>query len=507
MATPPDQPVKKRRIKRPAWTRVWPDLLAFAIGLGLATTSCQSHSTSRLERETVESWPGDFGELVQRWDHLGKYRNYSRLGPEDSLRKADLLARLGYPHEAIKECQALLQWHDDFKKPPLSTQTRMRIARWHQTASPREPFTSMLTQLDVPRLPCHIEETDLPEPYRQPGEENRLEGYPFLSPDVAESLAAKYPLLKHHSLYRFWSSGDGDNLAAVIYDDLGPFVVISRDAGQTWTPPLFLGLHRLPDYDYIIPRDSILPLLDGENVCVEVSVWNRDRSQPGGPLIGYQYHWKKWNRMLRIPIAELARDSDGDGLTDLFEERILTRPDSKDTDGDGLDDARDNQPLMPLPPELSVADQVILAMLGRDYTLFSSLFDLETRSMDLTELEPMAGWDQSHLTPEGEAYYTRLSDTPISVLSTKFMSSESDAFARITGQRRFIVLNSDAREKYRWKFGDEFQPCYNGFQLLLDRKERRAFLEISSGNHSERYALEKKTPRWQIHPLSSCIWD
>ena len=476
--------------------------------LGLCLISCRTpHPPDALEREAVESWSGDFGELVQRLDHLDPYRNASRLGPGDALRKADLLARLGYPREAIKECQSLLRWHPDFQRPPLSTQARQRIARWHRPASPREPFSSILSGLDAPRGPCHIEETDLPEPYRQPGDDQRLAGNPFLPYNESKLLAAKYPVLAHHSLYRFWSSADGSCLAALIYHSAGPFVVISRDAGATWSPPWYLGLHRLPDYTYLFPGDSTLPMLDGDSLCLEVSVWNRDRTKPGGSLMGYQYHWKKWNRMLRIPLAGLARDTDGDTLTDLFEERILTRPDSTDTDGDGLDDARDNQPLMPLPPAQSVTDRIILAMLGHGFTQLSQAFDLETLSMELTESEPLAGWNQSYLAPAGEAYYTQLSAAPISPLSTRFIASESDAFARITGQQRFIVLDAEAREKARQKFGDEFQPSCTGVQLLLDRKERRAFLEVSAGNHSERFALERMPPRWRIHPLSTCLWD
>ena len=490
----------------PGLMRTLRNLAAAILGLGLSSCHTPARSPAR-EPDAVASWSGDFGELIQRLDHLGPYRNASRLGPADALRKADLLARLGYPRAAIQECQTLLRWHPDFQRPPLSTQARQRIARWHRPASPREPFSSRLAQLDTPRGPCHIEETDLPEPYRQPGDDQRLAGNPFLPYDESRLLAAKYPVLEHHSLYRFWSSADGSCLAALIYQTAGSFVVISRDAGSTWSPPWFLGLHRLPDYQYALLGDSTLPMLDGDTLCLEVSVWNRDRTKPGGPLMGYQYHWKKWNRMLRIPLAELARDSDGDTLTDLFEERILTRPDSTDTDGDGLDDARDNQPLMPLPPALSVADRIILAMLGHGFTSLSYAFDLETLSMELTESEPLAGWNQSHLAPAGEVYFTQLSAAPISPLSTQFIASESDAFARITGKQRFIVLDADAREKVRQKFGDEFQPPCTGFQLLLDRKERRAFLEVSAGNHSERFALEWMPPRWRVHPLSTCLWD
>ncbi|MFP5245109.1 MAG: hypothetical protein ACLGH0_00350 [Thermoanaerobaculia bacterium] len=40
------------------------------------------------------------------------------------------------------------------------------------------------------------------------------------------------------------------------------------------------------------------------------------------------------------------KDRDGDGLTDFYEERIVTDPANADTDGDGMSDARDPLPLV-----------------------------------------------------------------------------------------------------------------------------------------------------------------
>src|SRR4030095_8395640 len=48
--------------------------------------------------------------------------------------------------------------------------------------------------------------------------------------------------------------------------------------------------------------------------------------------------------------ADLARDTDGDGLTDLLEERIVTDPNAADTDGDGILDGRDPLPQVALTP-------------------------------------------------------------------------------------------------------------------------------------------------------------
>ncbi len=51
-----------------------------------------------------------------------------------------------------------------------------------------------------------------------------------------------------------------------------------------------------------------------------------------------------------LKLSDLRRDSDGDGLPDLVEERLGTDPHKADTDGDDLPDGRDSNPLCPHKP-------------------------------------------------------------------------------------------------------------------------------------------------------------
>lgn len=46
-------------------------------------------------------------------------------------------------------------------------------------------------------------------------------------------------------------------------------------------------------------------------------------------------------------LADIKRDSDGDGYNDFFENLIFLNPDSRDTDGDGISDFDDRNPLFP----------------------------------------------------------------------------------------------------------------------------------------------------------------
>jgi hypothetical protein len=48
--------------------------------------------------------------------------------------------------------------------------------------------------------------------------------------------------------------------------------------------------------------------------------------------------------VLEAPLSELLKDTDGDGLSDLTEARLLMNPRSTDTDGDGVPDGDDSMP-------------------------------------------------------------------------------------------------------------------------------------------------------------------
>jgi len=459
----------------------------------------------------VDNWQGDFGELVQRISRCGQYEDWTKLNDADYQRKAELLVAHGYIPEALLEFERLLERSTAPTKAPLAANIRSRMAQLRsQLANDgHKPavFNTMLAQLDIPRNKCHITETRLPLIYRQFGREKRLNERPFISQDISPSLSTNYPSLKHCVFYRFWQSKDNVTQAVVVYHSMGPFAVISTDGGKSWNKPLYLGLHRLPDFYYRILGDSKLPLVDGDNLLLEVTVWNRDRSKPGRPLIGYEYHWKKWNRMLRIPIAAISLDSDGDGLTDLFEERILTDPHSKDTDGDQIDDASDNQPLTPFPDKITVQDEVFTAFLGQGMNLFSGLFNLDARLMDLTTSDYKRGHD--YLNETGMKHFTEPSSGPIPPMNTTFIVAERDMLTHITGNQRFIVLNDAATDRYQQKFGEEQFPrwAYANLTIIINPDGAKAFAHIASCNRAEDFSLEKKQEVWHIQRLRSAIYD
>lgn len=198
------------------------------------------------------------------------------------------------------------------------------------------------------------EEQPLPLASRTP----RPQSHPERGDDIAARSERSHPpawarLLPAGELVRY--QVDGSRIVAITasqrLDPVGElssggyWVSLSSDGGKTFAPPLYTGLRVYQPY--VIRPTSRLPLLDGESLRIEVALRRIDPAKVMLPPIALPVVESKDDLYIRIPLAELARDSDGDGLSDLAEQAMLLDPTVADTDADGLDDAHDPLPQVP----------------------------------------------------------------------------------------------------------------------------------------------------------------
>ncbi len=145
---------------------------------------------------------------------------------------------------------------------------------------------------------------------------------------------------------------DGDLIVAITishaldpsepYSAGGYWVSVSKDGGRHFQPPLYTGIRIYEPY--VIMPDSRLALVSGNHLHIEVAqrpMDNHDVGLPGWP--GFTRAFRD-NLYLDIPLSDLERDSDRDGLTDIAERAMWLDPHRRDTDGDGIPDAIDPLP-------------------------------------------------------------------------------------------------------------------------------------------------------------------
>ncbi|MBV8200061.1 MAG: hypothetical protein JOZ15_05490 [Acidobacteria bacterium] len=218
--------------------------------------------------------------------------------------------------------------------------------------------------------------------------------------------------------------------------DGGYWVLRSSDGGKTWRRPLYTGLRvNLP---YTVREESALPLLAGDRLNVEVEIEPID-DEPSHIAAELARRPGQQGLYLEIPFAELERDTDGDGLTDLAERRLLTDPGNPDTNGDGTLDGSDRMPGVPRGDPAAPAARFIAT---------------------LVEDTGIREWPTlSAMTP----------DTLVS-----FAVGERRWFSGLHPSRRLIVLT---QEEYRALSKQISLPIEAWFQILVfDRVGRRAFV-------------------------------
>ncbi|MDZ5648027.1 hypothetical protein [Nitrospirillum sp. BR 11828] len=181
---------------------------------------------------------------------------------------------------------------------------------------------------DKPPLPPPWVSLPLPSIWRGPGAASKSGGTRGMA-----------PLPANFQQVRVWHQGRRVAVISVaaIYDQAsvksrgGYWLHLSDDGGQSWRPPLYTGL--VERFPYVVRRDAKLPLLDGDDLTLAVDAEERVQTETGP--FGEQT-FRRWARdlFLRIPLAELARDSDGDGMSDIAERHLLL-PSAGTTPADG----------------------------------------------------------------------------------------------------------------------------------------------------------------------------
>lgn len=262
-------------------------------------------------------------------------------------------------------------------------------------------------------------------------------------------------------LIRMERSG-GEVIAVTISSSLDPigrletggyWIVLSHDGGVTWSE----YYTSMREYEpYTVTASSALPLLAGDHIRIEV--------ESGEPARKGLY--------LDFDLAALTSDRDGDGLTDLVEERLVTDPDSADTDGDGIDDAHDLLPQVAWQSGTDARSAAVAAVVG------DSAFRRENTAADKTP--------------------PSLKDDPI-----RFLEGDRSLFAPLTMRDRTIVLSGAEVEAYERKFGRTAMESIR--YLLVDPSGTRVLVRLDQTTSGRTILLTKTPGGWTTQEVSSWL--
>jgi hypothetical protein len=262
----------------------------------------------------------------------------------------------------------------------------------------------------------------------------------------------------------------------------GYWLHLSSDQGQHWEGPYYLGFaHQFP---YVVQSASRVPAFDGDRVQIEVERREVDESTITFPPVGLRAKAVATDRFLSVDVTAVKRDSDGDGLTDLLEEKLVLDPMSRDTDGDGLSDRDDPLPLHPRGPDDAT---------GEVGTLLSRLLPSLLGGLTPIQQSAAAGNESSTMSSQ---------PSPLASQRTLFVEVTRWPLPHAAGIR-MVSLSPAMLTKYRAKFGATYPMRFP--DIAFDRTRQRALILYSFGWSGGSMVAEWKDGKWELRQLSSWI--
>ena len=267
------------------------------------------------------------------------------------------------------------------------------------------------------------------------------------------------------------------------YDPVGElsrgayWVLRSHDGGTRWEPPLYTGLRiTMP---YVATPVSKLRMIRRSGIRLEVEVRELDLNSITFPPLFTATSREKRGLFLEIPWELLERDSDGDGLTDLAEERLITDPHVADTDGDGLDDRADLLPQVPL--DAGNDDRATLMQMILEHALGGPRAIVH----EVGDFDEEFGADGVVRTMRGATYASE---------RTGFFVGTRAHFRGVTPSRRVVVLSPVEHAAAERKFGPIFAAQIE--LLIVNRTGDLAFAVWSSRWRGGDGIFEKVDTEW-----------
>jgi hypothetical protein len=254
----------------------------------------------------------------------------------------------------------------------------------------------------------------------------------------------------------------------------GYWLHLSEDGGKSWQPPLYTGLAE--HFPYVIPTESRVRMLAGDRIKLEVKEELIDTASISYPPVGTRIRRKRQGIYLDIPIAELRKDSDGDGLSDIAARHLLL--DQQRDGGTPFVVGQDRKCSAP-----SADTEARLEILKK-------IFQVEARAI----IEPVG--------PRKELIGPWRRSTP-SEKPPIFLLGNPGDYRCLTLDRPMIVYSEADRERLR-----EHSPDFQLIELPpihWNRGHTRGFVNWSMGWAGGTYRLMRNGHDWKLESISEWV--
>jgi hypothetical protein len=257
----------------------------------------------------------------------------------------------------------------------------------------------------------------------------------------------------------------------------GYWLHVSHDGGKHWKQPLYTGL--VARWPYVAKAASALPLIAGNRVQLAVDVAEIDTASIMYPPVVTRNRREMPNRFLSISLKDLARDSDGDGISDVVAHHLLLdQPDTIRPYAVGSDKAGTCGGLAS--PE-RIALMAVLARIADPSA--QAIIEPVKRTLPLS----MLGWQGTDAAPARPA----------------MLQGRAEDFHCLKVDRPVLVFNTAAIEAMK-----PLSPDFHAIDMppiIFNRDKTRGFVSWSAGWAGGTLRLRLIDGRWKIDDIRQWI--
>ena len=178
----------------------------------------------------------------------------------------------------------------------------------------------------------------------------------------------------------------------------------------------------------------------------------------------------------------ISKDSDGDGLTDIVEDKLFTNKFNKDTDGDGISDIFDMNPRVYFPR--TKKSKIFEAILNED---------IGSKYLD---------WTIGRLSFKGDNTASYVTDSTETVL---IVTDDEDLMGIQPKEYRTIFITTDDYKSIAKAYNSELNEMSFTPFFKVDNKKNTYIVSYSFNTGGSRYLIKKTILGWRIKLLSTWI--
>jgi len=281
----------------------------------------------------------------------------------------------------------------------------------------------------------------------------------------------------------------------------GIWIAYSENSGKDWSY-YYTGITQ--KQPVFVKFYSQRPLIKEKGKLEIEACLMRQLSPFSHPIPDVSYECVKDGIYLAFDMNVIARDSDGDGLTDIVEDKFFTDKFNKDTDGNGISDNLDMNPRVNYPrtKKSKMYEEILNEDIGSkdmDWSIGRFIFKGNNTIHYFTDsIETVF----DIVTEEGKKERIAFMEPTETVL---IVTNDKDLMGIQPQKKRIIFITTEEYKNRATAYKSGLKIIHLSPLFKVDGKRNTYLISCSIGTGSHKYLVQKTIIGWRVRLLSTII--